>query len=77
MIAKRRLRHVTPTIVARWLEVQHETVWAWIRRGDLPAINVGTRNGGRPTYIIFRKDLADFLARRGLPEARIRDMLGS
>ena len=75
MIAKRRLRHVTPSIVSRWLEVKPDTVIGWIRSRDLPAINIGT-HGGRPTYLIFRKDLAEFLDRRGMTATRIRELLG-
>ena len=68
------IKTVTPPIVARWLEVKDETVLRWIHSKDLPALNIGTR--AKNSYLIFRKDLAVFLNRRGMTEDRIREMLG-
>lgn len=70
-----QVKTVTPPIVARWLEVQHLTVLRWIRSRQLPALDIGTGDKIH-RYVIFRKDLAGFLLRRGMTEDRIRDMLG-
>lgn len=73
MMTARRRKHVTPGIVARWLDVYEETVTKWIRTGALPALNVGGEgNGAR--YRIFRKDLVAFLERRGLTTDHISDL---
>jgi len=69
------IKTVTPPIVARWLEVQHLTVLRWIRSHSLPALDIGTGNKIH-RYVIFRKDLAAFLQRRGMTDERIREMLG-
>ena len=44
--------------VAREVKVHTETVRSWIRKRELPAIDIG---GG---YRIYRRDLEDFLQRR-------------
>jgi len=79
-VAKPRpVRHVSPSIIARWLEVTPETVINWIHARDaarrLPAVDISTRSG-RPHYVVFRRDLAAFLLRRGMTEERVRDLLG-
>lgn len=75
----RRVRTLTLSVVARWLEVKPDTVLAWIQDSNperrLPALNIGTR-GKRAHYRIFRKDLATFLQRRGLSAERVEDLLG-
>jgi hypothetical protein len=79
VVVSRRVRTLTLPVVARWLEVKPHTVWAWIRDPDptrrLPALNIGTR-GKRASYRIFRKDLVEFLQRRGMALARIQELLG-
>ena len=74
-VRRQRIRNVTPSVVARLLEVKHSTVCCWIHRKELPALDVGTR-GRRPTYLIFRKDLVAFLVRRGMTEERVKDLFG-
>ena len=76
MVRKRPLvRTVTPPMIARWLEVKHLTVLMWIRNKHLPALNIsGTGQAAR--YIVFRKDLAAFLGRRGMTDERISEILG-
>jgi len=72
-MTKTRRRYVSPPVVARWLEVYEDTVTNWIRKGDLPALNVGgIGNGAR--YRIFRKDLVAFLHRRGLTTDHVSDL---
>jgi hypothetical protein len=40
--------------------VSPDKVLAWIRSGELRAINVSARRGGRPRYLIDVADLAAF-----------------
>lgn len=78
MIAPMRMRWVSVSTVARWLNVKPHTVLAWIRLPDetrLPALDVGTR-GSRPSYRIYRSDLITFLEARGLTPGRIAELLG-
>jgi excisionase family DNA binding protein len=70
--ARRRI-HVTPSMVARWLDIHEETVIRAIRARALPALRTGSGNGTR--YRIFRKDLAAYLLRHGLTEERVADLL--
>jgi excisionase family DNA binding protein len=50
-------------IVAR-LQVDRRTVLAWIRAGELRAINVVRAPGGQPRYRVTPEELADFEERR-------------
>jgi excisionase family DNA binding protein len=70
---RRRRLHVTPSMVARWLDIHEETVIRAIRARALPALRTGSGNGTR--YRIFRKDLAVFLLRHGLTEERVTELL--
>jgi excisionase family DNA binding protein len=72
MIKTRSIRTISPSIVARWLKVDSETVLRWIRSGDLPALNIGTRGKVR-RFRIFKKDLITFLHRRGMSQESIQD----
>lgn len=65
---------VTPSIIARWLELRHDTVMKWIKTKDLPALNIASAGRGS-RYIIFRKDLTAFLLRRGMTEERIKELI--
>jgi excisionase family DNA binding protein len=56
--------HRTPPELAKQYGVSPDKVLAWIRAGELRAINVATRLGGRPRYRISEEDLAAFEARR-------------
>ena len=56
---KTRALMLTPKQVAERHSVDVDNVLAWIRSGELPAINVGKRNG-RPRYRVDVVDLAAF-----------------
>ncbi len=67
---------LTPEEAARELKVSAEQVRALIRKGRLPAVNLGTGKK-RPLYRITRQDLEDFLMhryqpQRGRPHRRFR-----
>ena len=47
----------TPVEVAKRHGVQRAKVWAWIKSGDLRAINVAKTSSGAPRYSILREDL--------------------
>lgn len=70
----RAVRTVTPSTVARLLEVKSDTVLRWIHAGDLPALNIGTGPNAK-RFVIFRKDLIAFLAQRGLTHERVKDLV--
>jgi excisionase family DNA binding protein len=70
----RSIRTISPSIVARWLNVETETVLRWIHRKELPALNIGTQ-GKLPRFRIFRKDLVTFMHQRGLPVDSIHDLV--
>ena len=62
----------TPPEVARRLRVKPSKVLGWIRRGELRAINVAERQGGRPRWRVLAEDLAAFEAARGAqPQVRV------
>jgi excisionase family DNA binding protein len=44
--------------------MKSDVVLAWIKSGELPAHNIGTNPGGRPTWRIALVDLDGFLERR-------------
>lgn len=54
-------KFVRCTDIAKQLGVKVETVTAWIRAGDLPAFDVGSK---RPQYRIAPEDVAAFIERR-------------
>ncbi len=54
----------TPPELAERLGVSPDKILAWIRSGELPAVNVSTRRGGRPRYLINREGLTIFEAKR-------------
>ena len=56
--------YFTPPETARLLGVKHDKILAWIKSGELAAVNLATRHGGRPRWRISRQALDDFLARR-------------
>ena len=62
---------LTPPQVARRLGVNPDKVLSWIRSGELPAVNVTTKPGGRPKYRIAPADLDTFRTRRS-PQQRIK-----
>lgn len=65
MIQKNKL---TPPEIARMWGIAVDKVWAWIRSGELRAINAAEQRHGRPRYLVDRDDLAKFEeCRRVLP----------
>jgi excisionase family DNA binding protein len=57
-------RFLTPPEVARRYGVSAEKVVAWIRTGELRAINLALRRSGRPRWRIDHADLLAFESRR-------------
>jgi excisionase family DNA binding protein len=55
---------LTPPEVADHLRVSSDKVLAWIRSGELRAINVAQKLGGRPRYRITADDYAAFVNHR-------------
>ena len=55
---------LTPPQLAKLWGVGSDKVLAWIRSGELRAVNVAKNLGGRPRYIIDRADLEDFARQR-------------
>jgi excisionase family DNA binding protein len=55
---------LTPKQVGARLAVSEDKVRSWIRSGELPAMDLGSRPGGRPRYRIDPDDLESFLQRR-------------
>ena len=66
-------KYLTPTDVATQLGLaKPDAVFLWIRSGEITAINVATKPGGRPTWRISSADLQFFLeARRAKPAAPV------
>ncbi len=56
--------YLTPPTVAEALGVNQTKVLTWIRSGELAAINVAARVGGRPRWRINQEALDLFLLRR-------------
>lgn len=55
---------LTPPMLARRWGVSPSKILAWIRSGELPAINAATNRAGRPRYLIDIADLVIFENRR-------------
>ena len=62
---------LTPKEAANKLKVTSEQIRCLIRKGQLPAVNVGT-GSKRPLYRITHQALNDFLNRRWQPTPAIR-----
>jgi Helix-turn-helix domain len=63
--------YMTPPAIAKRLGIKPSKVLAWIRRGELLAINVVDRLGGRPRWRISPAALAEFeRMRQAVPEVR-------
>ena len=61
---------ITPPALAKQWGVSADKVLAFIRRGELRAIDISTNRGGRPRYLIDRKDIEAFeLSRAVIPPA--------
>jgi hypothetical protein len=57
-------RYVSPPAYAKRLGVDPIKVLAWIKRGELRAINVATATTGRPRYRIPLDAICEFEQRR-------------
>jgi|GEM_PF-3707633 len=57
-------RWLTPPRVAERLGVDPQKILAWIRKGELLAVNLALTSTGRPRWHIDPKDLDKFLERR-------------
>jgi excisionase family DNA binding protein len=62
-------QYVTAVQVAADLGVNQSKVLGWIHRGELRAINVAARLGGRPRWRISREAVDAFLAARTVQPA--------
>ena len=62
-VMPRRCKLTPPELAAR-LGVKADKVVAWIRSGELRALNAATKPGGRPRWLIDEADVAAFEARR-------------
>ena len=66
---------LTPPELAELWGISPDKVHAWIRSGELRAINVATTPGGRPRYVIDREDIIAFELKRSIvapPQPRRR-----
>lgn len=57
-------RYLTPPQYAKTLGVEPPKVIAWIKRGELRAVNVALNQYGRPTYKIPLSAIVEFEERR-------------
>ncbi len=55
---------LTPPQVAKLLGVKGDTVRYWIHSGQLPAVNVAQKEGGRPQFAVTPAGLDVFTTRR-------------
>ena len=55
---------ITPPELAKRYGVSPDKVLGWIRNGELRAINVATKPGGRPRWRISESDIELFEVRR-------------
>jgi len=64
---------LTPPQVAKRLGVKPDKVLYWIHRGELPAVNVATKEGGRPKFAVPPAALETFKTRRSTqPPVRVK-----
>jgi hypothetical protein len=57
-------RGLTPNEVARLIRVSPDRVRAWIKSGELGAIDTAPHRCGKPRYVILPGHLAEFERRR-------------
>ena len=55
MLPNEKSESLTPPQVAKRLGVNPDKVLHWIRKGELHAVNVTVKPGGRPKYRIARR----------------------
>ncbi len=74
MAPKTDRQKMTPPQIARLWGISPDKVVAWIKAGELPAIDGATRaNGKRPRYLIDVADLGEFERRRSTSVDEIGD----
>lgn len=56
----------TPPQIAKRLQVSEDTVRAWIRTGELPAVNFAGPKATRPRYRITEEGLATLMNRKSV-----------
>ena len=56
--------YITPPALARQYGVKPDKILRWISLGELTAVNVAERVGGRPRWRISLESIADFERRR-------------
>jgi excisionase family DNA binding protein len=61
-------RGMTPNEVARILRVNSDRVRAWIRNGELGAVNTAPTRCGKPRFVVLPHHLAEFEKRRAAAE---------
>lgn len=57
-------RAISPNALSKRLGIRPQKVLGWIARGELTAVNLAERTGGRPRWKILPEALAEFLAAR-------------
>jgi excisionase family DNA binding protein len=57
---------LTPPKIAKQLGVDIEKVYTWIRSGELRAIDLVKKRGGRPRFRVSETELNDFIQRRSV-----------
>src|SRR5262249_9227166 len=55
---------MTPKEAARFLRVSRSKILAWIKRGELHAVNIAAALCGKPRYVVLPHHLAEFEQRR-------------
>jgi excisionase family DNA binding protein len=68
--AETNRRKLTPPQLAKLWGISADKVLAWIQAGELRAIDVSTRRGGRPRWLIDVDDVAAFEVERAAPSRR-------
>lgn len=62
--AREAKRSLTPPEVAVRYRVSADKVRGWIRRGELPAVNVASTLTGKPRFVVTAEGLAAFERKR-------------
>ncbi|HEY7311878.1 MAG TPA: helix-turn-helix domain-containing protein [Gemmataceae bacterium] len=57
-------RGLTTTDAARLLRVSEDKIRAWIRAGELPAVNTANTRSGKPRFVILPQAIRQFVAAR-------------
>jgi excisionase family DNA binding protein len=63
-------RGYTPNELARLLRVSPDQVRAWVKAGELGAIDTARVRCGRPRYVILPHHLAEFTKRRSAAQSK-------